>query len=110
MTRAFEFILYEVEKGRARITLNRPKKRNALSIELVEELRSALWEADDDKKVHCIIIKGNGKSFCAGYDLTHSRQSPMDEVERRRGAWLAELWGHPGGWPARQDSNLQPTA
>ena len=85
MTRAFEFILYEVEKGRARITLNRPNKRNALSIELVEELRAALWEADDDKKVHCIIIKGNGKSFCAGYDLTPSRQSPMDEVERRRG-------------------------
>ena len=36
---AFENIGYEVERGRARITLNRPEKRNALSIELVEELR-----------------------------------------------------------------------
>ncbi|MEK9922764.1 MAG: crotonase/enoyl-CoA hydratase family protein [Rhodospirillales bacterium] len=85
MTRDFEFILYEVKNGRARITLNRPEKRNALSIELVEELRTALWEADDDKSVHCIIIKGNGKSFCAGYDLTPTRQPPTDEVERRRG-------------------------
>ena len=85
MTGDFEFILYEVENGRARITLNRPEKRNALSIELVEELRTALWEADDNKSVHCIIIKGNGKSFCAGYDLTPTRLPPTDEVERRRG-------------------------
>ena len=38
--RTFDYITYEVDKGRARITLNRPEKRNALSIELVEELRS----------------------------------------------------------------------
>ena len=36
---AYENILYQVENGRARITLNRPEKRNALSIDLVEELR-----------------------------------------------------------------------
>ena len=35
----FEYIRYEVDKGRARITLNRPEKRNAHSIEMVEELR-----------------------------------------------------------------------
>lgn len=51
-SQVFEHIIYEVERGRARITLNRPEKRNALSIELVEELRTALWEADDDKAVH----------------------------------------------------------
>ncbi|MGB1686239.1 MAG: enoyl-CoA hydratase-related protein, partial [Pseudomonadales bacterium] len=66
----FEFINYEVDQGRARITLNRPEKRNALSIEMVEELRNALWEADDDKSVHCVILRGAGNSFCAGYDLT----------------------------------------
>ncbi len=81
----FENISYEVEKGRARITLNRPEKRNALSIPLVEELRTALWEADDDKSVHCVILKGAGRSFCAGYDLTPSRNNQDDEIERRRG-------------------------
>lgn len=84
----FEHILYEVDKGRARITLNRPKKRNALSIELVEELRDALWEADDNKAVHCVIIKGAGSAFCAGYDLTAPRKRSDDPVERRRGAGI----------------------
>ena len=84
--RTFDYITYEVEKGRARITLNRPEKRNALSMELVEELRDALWEADDDKAVHCVILKGAGTSFCAGYDLTAKRQAVDDGVKRRKGA------------------------
>ena len=84
----FENITYEVEKGRARITLNRPEKRNALSIELVEELRDALWEADDDTAVHCVILKGAGPSFCAGYDLTANRKGVDDGVKRRKGAGM----------------------
>jgi len=84
----FENITYEVEKGRARITLNRPEKRNALSIELVEELRDALWEADDDKSVHCVILKGEGPSFCAGYDLTANRHIVDDGVQRRKGTGM----------------------
>ncbi len=84
-TQSFENIQYEVVNGRARITLNRPEKRNALSIELVEELRDALWEADDDKSVHCVIVRGPGSPFCAGYDLTPSRTTVDDGVQRRRG-------------------------
>ena len=67
--KSYENIRYEVDNGRARISLNRPEKRNALSIELVEELRDALWEADDDTSVHCVILRGDGPSFCSGYDL-----------------------------------------
>lgn len=84
-SQVFKHITYEVERGRARITLNRPEKRNALSIELVEELRAALWEADDDKAVHCVILKGAGTSFCSGYDLTPSRSAEDDGVDRRKG-------------------------
>ncbi len=84
-TREFRYITYQVERGRARIALNRPEKRNALSIQLVEELRDALWEADDDKSVHCVILKGNGPAFCAGYDLTPERITVDDGVERRKG-------------------------
>ena len=90
----FKHILYEVESGRARITLNRPEKRNALSIELVEELRDALWEADDNKAVHCVILKGQGSSFCAGYDLTAPRSQPSDDIQRRRGSGIDDdAWG-----------------
>jgi enoyl-CoA hydratase len=65
-------ILYEVERGRARITLNRPEKRNALSFPLLTELSEALWDADSDREVHAVILRGAGKGFSAGYDLTEA--------------------------------------
>lgn len=63
-------IIYEVERGRARIVLNRPEKLNALNARIQQEIHDALWEADNDTSVHCVIIKGAGRSFCSGYDLT----------------------------------------
>jgi enoyl-CoA hydratase len=66
----FRNILYEVADGRARITLNRPDKLNALSLELQAELAEACWEADNDRAVHCVIVRGAGRAFSAGYDLT----------------------------------------
>jgi enoyl-CoA hydratase len=67
---AFKNILYEVERRRARITLHRPEKLNALSQDLLRELHDALWEADDDREVHAVVIRGAGRAFSAGYDLT----------------------------------------
>ncbi len=72
----FQNIIYDVVDGRARITLNRPAKRNALSIGLLTELHEALWEADNDKDVHSVIIRGAGKAFSAGYDLTPGLNNP----------------------------------
>ncbi|OYU34799.1 crotonase/enoyl-CoA hydratase family protein [Novosphingobium sp. PASSN1] len=66
----FQFIQYDVANGYATITLNRPEKRNALSMSLLGELNAALWEADDDKEVNAVLIKGAGKDFSTGYDLT----------------------------------------
>ncbi|MEM7219522.1 MAG: enoyl-CoA hydratase-related protein [Pseudomonadota bacterium] len=53
----------------ARITLNRPDKRNPLSNELRTELFHALEQNDRDKDVHVTIIRGAGPAFSAGYDL-----------------------------------------
>ena len=58
-------IAYEVAEGFATVTLNRPEKRNALSRELMAELEAALWDADDDKAVHAVVIKGAGPDFCS---------------------------------------------
>src|SRR5512144_2921580 len=81
-TMPFETILYEVERGRARITLNRPDKLNALTLELQAELAEALWEADNDTSVHCVIIRGAGRAFSAGYDLTGAgKRPPVSRVE-----------------------------
>jgi enoyl-CoA hydratase len=82
----YEFIRYEVERGRARVTLNRPEKRNALSYAVLTELADALWEADDDKRVHGVILRGAGPSFCSGYDLTPGVNQPGSDVPRRGGS------------------------
>ena len=81
----FQTILYDVERGRARIILNRPEKLNALSGELLTELNEALWEADNDVEVHAVVLRGQGRAFSAGYDLTPRPRSNGDD-SRHRGA------------------------
>ncbi len=78
----FDTILYDTEKGRARITLNRPEKLNALSIELLTELNAALWEADNDREVHAVVVRGAGRAFSAGYDLTPRPRTNGDAEPR----------------------------
>lgn len=63
-------VLTSIENAIFTITLNRPEKRNALNDELVEELKNAFREADADESVKCIILRGAGKDFCSGADLS----------------------------------------
>ena len=67
-----ETVAFDVADRVARITLNRPQKRNALSGQMLDELHQAFLEADDRTDVHAILLQGAGKDFCAGYDLTDS--------------------------------------
>jgi methylglutaconyl-CoA hydratase len=62
-------VLYELDGSLARVTLNRPDKRNALSESLVAGLKDALRRADDDDAVNVILITGAGADFCSGADL-----------------------------------------
>jgi enoyl-CoA hydratase len=62
-------VSFSVAERVATITLNRPEKRNAISGEMLHELRDALLEADDRIDVNVIVLCGAGKDFCAGYDL-----------------------------------------
>lgn len=78
---------YRVERGRAEITLARPERRNALSPTMLDELRSLLWEADNDTSVHAIAIRGAGPDFCAGYAYPGGRPVPgADPDATYRGA------------------------
>ncbi len=77
----YKTLIYEVENKRARIILNRPEKLNALSGELQIELNAALWDADNDNNVHAVIIKGNGRAFSAGYDLSPLARRPVADEE-----------------------------
>lgn len=62
-------VLYSVEGAVARITLNRPAKRNALNDALVSGLKVALREADGHDAVRVALITGAGADFCSGADL-----------------------------------------
>jgi enoyl-CoA hydratase len=71
----FENIRYEERDGKAYITLNRPEKLNALSVDLLEELGAAMWEADNRRDVHLVVLSGEGRAFSAGYDITPGRRA-----------------------------------
>ncbi len=76
---AYKNIIVEIEDDIALIRLNRPDALNALNSELLEELGSALKEADANDKVRAIVITGNEKAFAAGADIKEmSEQSFVD--------------------------------
>ena len=66
---ATEATLYEVKRGAAWITLNRPDNRNALSRVLVNELFDHLGAAQADPRARAVVITGAGPAFCSGADL-----------------------------------------
>lgn len=69
------------------LTLNRPDRRNALSLDLVLELQEAIHPIDIDFDVRCVIIRGAGGCFCSGGDLGPTRGGSATEtppLERRR--------------------------
>ncbi|TMB96745.1 MAG: crotonase/enoyl-CoA hydratase family protein [Chloroflexi bacterium] len=89
---SYETILYETDTGKARITLNRPEKLNAISIQMQQELRDALLAADRDPAVHVAIIRGAGRTFSAGYDIS----PPAGEGQTHAAAGHSlerDIWG-----------------
>jgi methylglutaconyl-CoA hydratase len=80
-----EPVLSSVEGAVARITLNRPEKRNALSAELITGVKAALRTADAHPEVRVIALSGAGKDFCSGADLSALRRiaaaSTMDNLD-----------------------------
>lgn len=69
-TSSLETILYEVDDRIATITFNRPDQLNAVSPQMVRELRAAYAAAEADESVWIIIVTGAGRAFCAGADVT----------------------------------------
>ncbi|MBF67077.1 MAG: hypothetical protein CMQ29_05210 [Gammaproteobacteria bacterium] len=65
-----------------RITLNRPEKMNALSQELLFELNDALHDMEADHSIRVLILRGAGRTFSAGYDLTPAQGKGADGVHR----------------------------
>ena len=64
-------VLLEKDGRIARITLNRPQVMNAIDDDLPVELAAAVAEADADRNIHVMVLSGNGRAFCAGYDMAY---------------------------------------
>jgi methylglutaconyl-CoA hydratase len=73
-------ILYSVDAGVARVTLNRPEKRNALSPALLAALHEAIAKSAGDPEVRVVLLAGTGRDFCSGADLAGLDQAAQTGV------------------------------
>jgi methylglutaconyl-CoA hydratase len=91
---SYQKILYQIENGVARITLNRPEKRNALDQELISEVKAAIRECARGENARVVLIRGAGADFCSGADLSglHARADagPLENMADARN--MAELF------------------
>src|SRR5712675_2293691 len=96
----YSTLILEFSGEIAKITLNRPEKRNAISTQMIAELQTAL---DTIEKSHSrvVIVTGAGKAFCAGMDLDMlaaiTKQSPAENQDdaRRIAKMLRRIWSFP---------------
>ena len=91
----YEEIRYEVDGPAAVITLNRPDALNALTNNMLEELKHALAEAEKDESVVGIVLTGEGRGFCAGMDM-NALNSQASGGDLSAGAERRKLEADPG--------------
>lgn len=94
-----EFETIRVQKrpdGIGLITLNRPEKRNAISIRMRQEISACLADWRDDENIGALIVTGAGKSFSAGFDLDEfKRQERFDDLLESSSRYHRDLWHFP---------------
>ena len=66
----YEHVIFEQDRNIAYVTMNRPKRRNALSLEHMNELISCFETIGAGKDISIVILRGEGPAFCAGHDLS----------------------------------------
>jgi enoyl-CoA hydratase/carnithine racemase len=92
-----EQVRYEVDGAVGRITIDRPERRNALSFQVMAELREALAAAKADDAVRVVVLTGAGEqAFCAGADLggigSNAGPAAMHEARGRVAALFKDMW------------------
>jgi len=100
----FRTLKYAVTGRIGRITLNRPARLNAIDDRMPGEIRHAVQTANDDDRVHVIVLSGAGRAFCAGYDLKQFAEG------KRASRWTQDMPWDPmrdyGGMKANTDDFL----
>lgn len=82
-----EPVLYRVSGGLARLTLNRPERRNALSLGMLESVAAALASAAEDPEARVLCLLAEGPAFCAGMDLKDGDLRDPTEADRHAKAF-----------------------
>jgi enoyl-CoA hydratase len=88
---ADQLVQYSVDRGIARITLDSPRNRNALSAALVAQLSLALAQAADDDDVRAVELTHTGTTFCAGADLSEASKGGMKAGATRMQTLLRDI-------------------
>ena len=83
---AFQTLLYESDGALATITLNRPERLNTIVPPMPDELQAAIHAAVADQSVKVIVLRGAGRSFCAGFDFSGGFHH-WDEAMNTDGKW-----------------------
>ncbi|MCH6267271.1 enoyl-CoA hydratase/isomerase family protein [Neobacillus citreus] len=91
MTEKEHAVLLEKDGQIAVITLNKPDKLNAFSVEIRDQLYEALLAVRDDPSVDALVLCGAGRGFCAGADLTEFGTEPA-VIRKRRVRLQRDLW------------------
>lgn len=85
----YKTIVVEKKKHVGILTLNRPEKLNTLNFQLYKEILSGLLKLEHDDEVHVVVIKANGRAFCAGGDISEPTSSPFERHQDKRFARLS---------------------
>ncbi|WP_208722240.1 enoyl-CoA hydratase-related protein [Rhodococcus qingshengii] len=86
---------YQIKNGVARIALNSPRTRNALSREMVRQLHAAFTEAAKTPTVRVVVLTHKGSTFCAGADLTEVGQVSMANASPSYSQLIELIWTFP---------------
>jgi enoyl-CoA hydratase len=104
-TMIFETLLLENVGTVAVLTLNRPTKLNAINKTMLEELDRAILQVEENPNVYAVVLQGEGRAFCAGFDLKSGAETQREGVadwrlaiqrdiqaDYRSGTWLCSCW------------------
>jgi enoyl-CoA hydratase len=87
-------LTYATRDRKAYLTLDRPERLNAIDDAMPAEIRAAVEQANDDDEVRVIVLQGNGRAFCAGYDLKQYAEGDAGGNAR---------WSQPPVWDPVKD-------
>lgn len=83
----YQEIVVTSDNGVLTITLNRPHKKNAMNLALVNEVTSVFTSIADDSQIRAVIIRGSDGNFCAGGDISDMHKDAANEEQRHKTVW-----------------------